>query len=132
MTTRLDLIQPPGCSARFPLLSFALPILALNQVNVIVGAKLMLLLSPAQRDAFAQGALRHVISHYDLRTREIVRECLGCGAEDSMEIPGELDDEWRVVDLPDGFAGAHLSWLLAAQASHRHCASGEQDAPARR
>jgi hypothetical protein len=131
--TRLDLLRPPGCRARFPILSFALPLLALNEVSNAVCARLTLLFSREQRRAIASSytghPVNHLVSHYDLRSRQVIRDCLVCGAEDTMGIYGELDAEWNTVDAPEGFAEAYLAWLIDHRATHRRCRENRTHQP---
>jgi len=123
--TRLDLLQPPGCSARFPFLSFALPVITLNAVNLAVLARLMWIFSQEQRDAFVSVALHHVASHYDLRTRLKVKECLACHAVDVVHIEGELDASWRTIGALADFAERLLRWEVHFNEAHRDCSRSQ-------
>src|SRR4051812_23007240 len=124
MTTRLALLRPPGCCVSLPFLSYALPVMALDRVNLVVGALLTSLLSSMEREALSAGSLRHVVSHYDLRTPELIRECLACGASSILPIPGDLDERWRPTGVPDGFPGEYLRRMTDFRDAHCDCDRG--------
>lgn len=124
--TRLDLLQLPGCSARLPYLSHALPILTFDKVSGAVMGALMRLMTRVQRDRiWAEHEIwhaPHARSIYDLRTRMLVMSCDACGVVDVLPIAGELDASWGTIGATVDLAHQALDSSALFWKAHHGCA----------